>query len=111
MENKFEASEAAKEEIISKLKADFKSEINEQKLFYENMINDQIKASLEKDETNTKCMEMVQKMHKKDFEKLQNEWETKEKELLKEIARNKSNTEKVSFIKDSVVEIKGSGWF
>uniref|UniRef100_A0A914Y5I6 Uncharacterized protein n=1 Tax=Panagrolaimus superbus TaxID=310955 RepID=A0A914Y5I6_9BILA len=95
MENKYEASEAAKEEIIAKLKADFKNEINEQKIFYENMINDQIKASLEKDETNTKCMVMIEKMHKKEFQKLQYDWETKEKELLKEISKNKTNTEKV----------------
>uniref|UniRef100_A0AC34FSD0 Uncharacterized protein n=1 Tax=Panagrolaimus sp. ES5 TaxID=591445 RepID=A0AC34FSD0_9BILA len=95
MENKYEASEAAKEEIIAKLKADFKNEINEQKLFYENMINDQIKASLEKDETNTKSMEKIQKMYKHDFQKLQHEWETKEKEFLKEISKNKTNTEKV----------------
>ena len=43
MENKYEASEAAKEEVIAKLKADFKKDISEQKNFYENMINDQIK--------------------------------------------------------------------
>ena len=43
MEDKYEAREAANEEAVAKMKADFVRDITEQKNFYENMINDQIR--------------------------------------------------------------------
>lgn len=43
MENKFEAKETENKQIIAKMKTDFKKDISEQKDFYENMINDQIR--------------------------------------------------------------------
>ncbi|KAI1712304.1 hypothetical protein Ddc_12541 [Ditylenchus destructor] len=52
-EQKYEAIEATKEETFAKMKQEMNAQVEEQKAYYEKLISDQIKASLEKDEKQT----------------------------------------------------------
>ena len=41
-------------------------------------------------------MEKIEKLHKNEVQKLHHQWEADNRELLKEISKNKANTEKVN---------------
>uniref|UniRef100_A0A7E4VXF4 V-SNARE coiled-coil homology domain-containing protein n=1 Tax=Panagrellus redivivus TaxID=6233 RepID=A0A7E4VXF4_PANRE len=95
MEDKCEASEAAKEETINKLKEDFKKDISEQKQFYETMINDQIKSTLEMSADHKAGMEALGAQHGKELADLRAQLEFEKDELMVKLSEFKDITLKL----------------
>ncbi|CAD5212964.1 unnamed protein product [Bursaphelenchus okinawaensis] len=101
-EEKYEAIEASKEEAFAKMKKEMDEQVESQKQYYEKLVNDQIKGSLEKDELNQQRIESVEEDFKEklvemkeSFKKEEKQWNNLQNGLLQEIKQLKYDKHKL----------------
>uniref|UniRef100_A0A1I7S9F5 Cilia- and flagella-associated protein 43 n=2 Tax=Bursaphelenchus xylophilus TaxID=6326 RepID=A0A1I7S9F5_BURXY len=78
-EEKYEAIEASKEESFARMKKEMDEQVETQKQYYEKLVSDQIKSSLEKDEFNQQRLEGVEEDFKEKLAEMKGTFKEEEK--------------------------------
>ncbi|KAI6183564.1 hypothetical protein M3Y97_00502300 [Aphelenchoides bicaudatus] len=97
-EERYEAIETSKEEAFARMKQEMVDTVNDQKKYYEKMVNDQIKASIEKEESQTKQLHDIETDFQAKIAQLQETFKREEKKAQRNVT--KFNLEKQKLTSD-----------